>query len=337
MRDMVQADLVKKLLSSFKSNDKEGFIRAANEVIGDERKKNHHALADEMQSIINRGAQFPSKDMATLMASPGNSKVQPLLFQIIYPDKPLSHVVLSPVNKVKIEQIIREFHKWDLLKNNGVDPIRTALFYGPPGCGKTFTAQAIATEIEVPLLYVRFDAIVSSYLGETSGNIRKVFDYASNDRFVILFDEFDAIARSRNDQYEHGEIKRVVNAFLQQIDNFNSRSIIIAATNFEQSLDYAIWRRFDTTLKFDMPSDADRKYLFRLNIRRFAGAENAFDVFLPEMSDFTHNDVERIAVEVAKKLLIEGRKMYTKEDVEQAFTHQKELVSLRRTQYDSEG
>ena len=107
------------------------------------------------------------------------------------------------------------------------------MFYGPPGCGKTITAQAIAAEIGLPLLYVRFDAVISSYLGETASNIRRVFDYARNDSFVIFFDEFDAIARSRNDRYEHGEIKRVVNTFLQQLDNFKGKSLVIAATNFE--------------------------------------------------------------------------------------------------------
>jgi SpoVK/Ycf46/Vps4 family AAA+-type ATPase len=149
----------------------------------------------------------------------------------------LSDVVLPANNSEKINQVICEFSNWDVLLCNGVYPTRRVLFYGPPGSGKSLTAKAMAAELGLPLLYVRFDAIISSYLGQTAANIRKIFDFVKGDSYVILFDEFDAIARSRNDRFEHGEIKRVVNTFLQQIDNFKGRSLIIVATNFESSLD----------------------------------------------------------------------------------------------------
>jgi AAA+ superfamily predicted ATPase len=153
----------------------------------------------------------------------------------------------------------------------------------------------------------------------------------------MLFDEFDAIARSRNDQYEHGEIKRVVNTFLQQIDNFKGRSLIIAATNFEQSLDYAIWRRFDSTLRFDMPDNSERFILFNLKLKQFKGSDNIITEFSSEMENFSHADVERTALMVMKQCILDGRRMYTKKDVEQAIHQQKELVSLRKTQYRTEG
>ena len=217
--------------------------------------------------------------------------------------------------------------------SNGVYPTRRVLFYGPPGCGKTLTASAIASEIGLPLLYVRFDAIISSYLGETAGNIRKIFDFVNGDSYVMLFDEFDAIARSRNDQYEHGEIKRVVNTFLQQIDSFKGRSLIIAATNFEQSLDYAIWRRFDNTLRFDLPDNDEKIRLFNLKLKQFKGSENIIVEFLPHMEHFSHSDVEQAAVTVMKQRILDGRRMYTKKDIEQAILQQEKLVLLRKTQY----
>jgi AAA+ superfamily predicted ATPase len=339
---MARADLVKKLFSNFKTNDREGFVKTANEIIDDERKKNHGILAEELSMIISNGTTFALKGISALSSANGNSsgnskEKEVALFEIVYPDKTLSDVVLTSENKQKIEQIIREFLNWDVLMSNGVYPTRRVLFYGPPGCGKTMTAGAIAAEIGLPLLYVRFDAIISSYLGETAGNIRKVFDFVNSDSYVMLFDEFDAIARSRNDQYEHGEIKRVVNTFLQQIDNFKGRSLVIAATNFEQSLDYAIWRRFDSTLRFDMPDNNERIRLFNLKLKQFMGSGNIIVEFTPDMKNFSHADVERAALSVIKQCVLDGRRMYNKKDVEQAVLQQKGMVSLRKTQYQAEG
>jgi AAA+ superfamily predicted ATPase len=287
--------------------------------------------------IISNGTTFAPKSVSTLTPTKGNGKEREVsLFEIIYPDKTISDVVLTDENKGKIEQVIREFSNWDVLMCNGVYPTRRVLFYGPPGCGKTVTAGVIAAEIGLPLLYVRFDAVVSSYLGETAGNIRKVFDFVNGESYVMLFDEFDAIARSRNDQYEHGEIKRVVNTFLQQIDNFKGRSLIIAATNFEQSLDYAIWRRFDSTLRFDMPDNDKRIRLFNLKLKQFKGSDNIIAEFSADLENFSHADVERASLAVIKQCILDGRRMYTKKDIEQAVRQQKELVSLRKTQYQVE-
>ena len=338
---MARADLVKKLFSNFKTNDREGFVKTANEIIEDERKKNHVTLAEELRMIINNGTAFSPKGVTALSTGNGNGngngkEREAALYEIVYPDKTLSDVVLTENNKRKIEQVIKEFSNWDVLMSNGVYPTRRVLFYGPPGCGKTMTAGAIAVEIGFPLLYVRFDAIISSYLGETAGNIRKVFDFVNGDSYVMLFDEFDAIARSRNDQYEHGEIKRVVNTFLQQIDNFKGRSLVIAATNFEQSLDYAIWRRFDNTLRFDMPDNDERVRLFNLKLKQFKGSENIITEFIFDMENFSHSDVERAALAVIKKCILDGRRMYNKNDIEQAIHQQKEMVSLRKTQYKAE-
>ena len=331
---MARADLLKKLFSSFKIEDREAFLRVAEEIIEDERKKNHGILANELKTIISTGTSFPKRSLSAFSASESKTKDhEETLFEIRYPEKTLSDVVLTSENRQQIEQIIREFLNWDVLMSNGVYPTRRVLFYGPPGCGKTLTASAIASEIGLPLLYVRFDAIISSYLGETAGNIRKIFDFVNGDSYVMLFDEFDAIARSRNDQYEHGEIKRVVNTFLQQIDSFKGRSLIIAATNFEQSLDYAIWRRFDNTLRFDLPDNDEKIRLFNLKLKQKKGSENIIVEFLPHMEHFSHSDVEQAAVTVMKQCILDGRRMYTKKDIEQAILQQEKLVLLRKTQY----
>lgn len=330
---MARADLLKKLFSSFKQDDNDSFYKVASEIIEDERRKNHSILADELRIILNGNYQ-PKHTMTPLISStPTNKDKEIPLIEVMYPEKYFSDIVTTYEKNEQLEQIIKEFNNWDILISNGVFPTRRVLFYGPPGCGKTLTAQAISAEIGVPMLYVRFDALISSYLGETASNIRKVFDYAKNDSWVIFFDEFDAIGRSRNDSTEHGEVKRIVNAFLQQIDNYKGRSIIIAATNYEQSLDYAIWRRFDETILFDMPTNDEKRRLFFLKLGRFKGPEHIIDQYMDDMKCFSHSDVEKVCQIIMKTCILNGKKIYTKNDIEYAVKKQKNIVSLRKTQY----
>lgn len=330
---MARADLLKKLFSSFKQDDKDLFYKIATEIIEDEKKKNHSILADDLKMILNGNYQS-KRTVSTFMASTpkDNDKDTPLV-EVIYPEKYFLDLITTKEKVGQLEQIVREFNNWDVLSSNGVFPIRRVLFYGPPGCGKTLAAQTLASEIGIPMLYVRFDALISSYLGETASNIRKVFDYAKNDSWVIFFDEFDAIGRSRNDISEHGEIKRVVNAFLQQIDNYRGRSLIIAATNFEQSLDYAIWRRFDETIRFDMPTNDEKIKLFSMKMKRFKGPEHVLEQHMEKLKSFSHSDIEKLCQIIMKQCILQGKKVYTKKDIDFAVNKQEKIVSLRKTQY----
>lgn len=330
---MARADLLKKLFSSFKNDDRELFFKIAGEIIEDERKKNHEILANDLKLILNGSFQSPRNMSSFTSKTPKDSDKNAPLVEVIYPEKYFSDLITTDEKTEQLEQIVKEFNNWEVLVSNGVFPTRRVLFYGPPGCGKTLAAQSLAAEIGIPMLYVRFDALISSYLGETSSNIRKVFEYAKNDSWVIFFDEFDAIGRSRSDASEHGEIKRVVNAFLQQIDNYRGRSLIIAATNFEQSLDYAIWRRFDETIRFDMPTNEEKLKLFSLKIKKFKGPEHTLEQYLNKLKQFSHSDIERISQIIMKQCILAGKKMYTKKDVELAVKKQESIVSLRKTQY----
>ena len=331
---MARADLLKKLFSSFKNDDKELFIKTAHEIIADERKKNHSILADDLEMVLNGANEKYGNSMSIIKPTISqNADVCSKLVEIMYPDKYFDEVILPHEKVSQLEEVICEYQNWDVLMSNGVAPINKILFYGPPGCGKTLCANIIAAEIGIPLMYVRYDTLVSSYLGETASNIKKVFELAQSDSFVILFDEFDAISRSRNDLTEHGEIKRVVNTLLQQIDSFKGHSIIIAATNFEQSLDYAIWRRFDDTIRFDLPSNDEKKKLFSLRLRQFNGPSQSFGTFLESTESFSHADVENICKTIMRKCILDGKRNYSKKDIASAVEKQKQLVSLRKSQY----
>lgn len=153
----------------------------------------------------------------------------------------------------EINDFILSYHKKDKLISRGIDVNSNLLLYGPPGTGKTSVAQYISVQLDLPLVIVKLDNLISSMLGSTAKNIRKVFDYASRKPCVLFLDEFDVIAKIRDDKHETGELKRVVNSLIQNIDEFSHSSILIAATNHHQLLDKAIWRRFDKILMLDFP------------------------------------------------------------------------------------
>ena len=180
------------------------------------------------------------------------------------------------------------------------------------------TAEVIAAELGLPLVYIRFDSVVSSLLGETASNLRKVFEYIHEDTWVVLFDEFDAIGRSRDDSTEHGEIKRVVNSFLQMLDNFQGRSLLVAATNFEQALDPALWRRFDEVVRFERPTVGQIEELLKKRLGHVSNSKVSTKRYVAELEGSTFGDIERIAIDVLKGCALEGRTRLQTEDITRA-------------------
>jgi SpoVK/Ycf46/Vps4 family AAA+-type ATPase len=168
------------------------------------------------------------------------------------------------------------------------------------------------------MLYVRFDSVVSSLLGETAANLRKVFDYASRGQWVVFFDEFDAIGRSRDDATEHGEIKRVVNSFLQLLDGFEGRSVVTAATNFEQVLDPAIWRRFDEVLRFELPTRELLEDVVALRLRPLRSNKEQVVDLLDALVDATFADAERVCLDVRKRCALDGSSSLRQSDIDAA-------------------
>lgn len=169
--------------------------------------------------------------------------------------------------KERLESIVSECRSSEKLRSYGLKPRNKILFCGPPGTGKTLSSKIISRVLGRRFVYVLFDSILSSYLGETATNLRRIFDFIEKGKFVVLFDEFDIVGKKRDDPNDHGEIKRVVNNFIQMLDNFEGQSIIIAATNHQHLLDKAVWRRFDDVIYFDLPDLKRRKLLFEKYLR----------------------------------------------------------------------
>jgi len=195
-------------------------------------------------------------------------------------------LVLSEENGNTTQQFIKYVQQADKLKAAGVPTMPSLLVYGPPGCGKTCSAKYIAGELGLPLITARSDALISSFLGSTSKNVRKLFDYAHSQPCVLFLDEFDAIAKKRDDSRELGELKRVVISLLQNIDAFDGEHVLIAATNHEHLLDTAIWRRFAYKLHLQLPDTAARAKLLRshLSSRLPEGAEESLAILADGLS-----------------------------------------------------
>ena len=306
---MAHGKLLRQLIRSGAEGDLDAFRGVAKRVIAEERQKQHHLLANDLETILYGRTKTPSSQtLRNLLPTIPEDRERAIpLLTAREPVLGLEDVVLSPENLSLVEEILREHNREEILKAHGLRPSDRVLFCGPPGCGKTLTAEVIASELGRPLIVVRTDSVVSSFLGETAANLRKVFDFVAASPTVALFDEFDALGKEREDASEHGELRRVVNAVLQMMDAYEGRSLIIAATNHEGMLDSAVWRRFEEVLYLNPPTTAELGKLLRVKLR---GVRRDFDfeevVERGWFNGTTHADVERIVRRAVKEMVLEG-------------------------------
>ncbi|NVJ08962.1 ATP-binding protein [Myxococcus sp. AM001] len=334
---MAEGRLLRQLIKAGAQGDEDSFRRAAEEVIRDERIKKHHLLANDLERVLY-GEAAPKKvpsQVRPIRELPRDAERGLDLISIREPVRTLQDIVLSDENRSVLDEVLIEHGRRDVLASHGLRPASRLLFCGPPGCGKTTAAEVIASELSLELAVIRFDAVVSSFLGETAANLRKVFEFLEREHVVALFDEFDAIGKERADASEHGELKRVVNAFLQMIDSFRGRSLIIAATNHERMLDQAIWRRFDEVLLFGKPTLEQIKGLVETKLRSIRHElPTGNRDFLHEFKGMSHADVERVIIRSIKLMVLKGREFLTPELVDEARGREEKrmgLVSKRRS------
>lgn len=306
---MTSGKLLRQLIKCGVEGNSESFTDISEAIIKEERQKQHHLLANDLEQILYGRPKNASAGMRTFKGNiPTDQERGTPLLEVKEPVRGLPEVVLSDENRSSIEELLMEHHRQEILQSYGMRPVDRILFCGPPGCGKTLTAEVIATELSWPFVIVRLDSVISSYLGETASSLRKVFEFIAASQMVVLFDEFDALAKERSDLAEHGEIKRVVNAVLQMMDSYNGKSIIIAATNHEGILDTAIWRRFEEVLVFEPPNLEQFRKLLEMKLR---GVRREFSVddakLIGMFKGMTHADVERILRRSIKEMILHGQ------------------------------
>ena len=250
---------------------------------------------------------------------PVDSESRMDIVEITMPQVSPDFVVLDQYSRASIHNFIDSYTHRDLLLQSGLDISNTLLLYGPPGCGKTTVAQYISSITGLPLVTARLDGLISSLLGSTAKNIRKIFDYASKRECILFLDEFDVIAKLRDDKNELGELKRVVNSLLQNIDGFNSDSILIAATNHHELLDPAIWRRFSTIVALEKPQKDEIAHYLNIFLANkstdFISSEKKLERIISAFVGLSYSDIKTIILNALKTVVLSGREILTNCDV----------------------
>jgi SpoVK/Ycf46/Vps4 family AAA+-type ATPase len=337
------SEAIRKLLLAHFQGDEAAFRSAALEFVGMERRLNHHTLANDLERLVSEANGPPGsrKNVLTPLGNgsgnlPRDKERNAVLVELADPRRELDDLVLSASVRETLDRIVLERRRVDLLGSHGFRPSSKVLFCGPPGCGKSVAAEALARELYLPLATVRFDAVVSSYLGETAANLRKVFEFGRARPLVLLFDEFDAIGKERTASDEHGELKRVVNSFLQLLDGFRAETLTIAATNHQGLLDPALWRRFDEIVVFPRPSRDEIKQLLCRHFRQLpVDLPVVLDEVARSLEGFSHADVERVALDTLKQTILDGRESVRSDTINAAVARQRERLAVTNPGSDS--
>jgi SpoVK/Ycf46/Vps4 family AAA+-type ATPase len=266
---MARSDKLISLVRAGAIGDKVQFKRVVESLIADERQKNHHIIADKLEQEL---LKLSTSNSVINNPTSKDTRISSLINEVT-PQLKFSDLILPKSVEESLKELIEEQSRVDLLRSYSLEPRNRVLLIGPPGNGKTSLAEAVAEQMMVPLLVVRYEGVIGSYLGETASRLKNVIEYASTRRCVLLFDEFETLGKERGDTHETGEIKRVVSSLLMQIDSLPSHVIVIAATNHSELLDKAVWRRFQLRLQLPLPT--------RIQIQKwFKNFENTHNIEL---------------------------------------------------------
>jgi SpoVK/Ycf46/Vps4 family AAA+-type ATPase len=306
---MATADQLKALIKSFSEQDDTRFYRVALQLAAHEARLGHGKVATELRDLVDKAraqksAVVPGSGPRPIPISRPRGDLEGLL-SVSYPDLLLKDMVLRPEIRQIFDRILKEHRQQGRLREHGLEPRRKFLLVGPPGTGKSMTAKALAGELHLPLFVVRFEAMITKFMGETAAKLKLIFEAMHHTRGVYLFDEFDAIGAQRAMPNETGEIRRVLNSFLQFIEEDDSLSIIIAATNHAEILDRALFRRFDDVIRLEIPI---RDLIVRLLQERLMGfkiEDVDWEALAREAEGLSQGDLVRASEDAAKDMVLE--------------------------------
>ncbi len=334
----MKAELLKRLFRAIASSDTEATDKLVYLIVEEERKKGHTLLAEQLENISKKGKRENStsslkidpaaetKSIKAFGELPMSKRANLSLVNVIPPEKLKHYMVLPESVEKRFKRVESEYAARDRLAHYGFRYKQKILLYGPPGCGKTLGAERLAWNTGLTLLKVRFDSMVSSFLGETASNLRLVFEAASETPCLLFLDECDSIAKSREDSQEVGEIKRVVNTFLQVLDEFeSSSSLLVAATNLTKSLDTAIWRRFDDSIELPKPGESELAIILKQTLASVEVGSINWPLIIKQMSGFSAAQAVKVAQNAAKRAILEREELVVQEHLESAIEELKFL------------
>ena len=295
---MARADLLLDLVQAERHGDRDRFRTLVEAVIAEERANQHHLLADRLSELITTTGQGLTRDDRA-------AAVRDLVEEIV-PQRRLAKVELAPVPQRVITELVEEQRRAELLRSYGIEPRNRLLLAGPPGNGKTSVAEAIASELMLPFYVIRYEGVVSSFLGETAARLDSAFEFARTRRCVLFFDELDTIAKERADEHETGEIKRVVSTLLLQIDRLPDHVVLIGATNHSELLDRAAWRRFQVRAELESPSRSQATHFLERLAGRFGGDLGfAPRTLADKLAGASFAELEEFALDVRRRAVLE--------------------------------
>lgn len=304
--------------------DREQLQRTMDAIISESRRTSAARAQAAQASLPGLEAALPfGRDPGTMLPE----RIADLVFAIT-PRRRLDELVLHSSVTEQVAEFIDEFSNVALLRAHSLEPRHTVLLVGPPGNGKTSLAEALACELSLPLLILRYDAIVDSYLGETANRLRKLIEHATANPCVLFFDEFDAVGKERSDAQETGEIKRLVSSLLMQMDRLPSHTVVVCATNHPEMLDRAVWRRFEMRLNIDPPSKAQLETWFETFARTLPDSPGmSAQQFASLMKGESMSAVEQFSLNVRRRLVLSRGRFTTAELIAQVVKRGKLTVT----------
>lgn len=298
---MSRADLIVNLVKAGSEGDQQLLRTTVEAMAAEERAKHHHQLADRLVQNLGEAKARPKSPEVVRSYDGGHGG---LLYEI-EPRRTLDSLLLADTVRVACRELVEEQHRRDLLRSYGLEPRHRLLLSGAPGNGKTSLAEALANELMAPLFVVRYEAVIGSFLGETSGRLKRLFDFVRTHQCVLFFDEFDTLGKERGDTHETGEIKRVVSSLLLQIDALPSHVVVVTATNHAELLDRAVWRRFQLRLEMPAPTEGQKEEWFaRLQDKLGAPLGMTPKTLASKLSAVNFSDLEQFCEDIQRRYVL---------------------------------